>query len=365
MKARISTVLSASNYLDKIEYVPMTILGYRCLLPVTGNDFFNYGYRLDFNIKNLNLLVRRGLGNQTVTELQVRFKKIDWFLRWNSLDNNSRNPDFIYGIHGGVGFSVGNDKTVKSISKKIVKVVNSENSMEKLNSVSEEILSPNYTFSVSKLISSAAETIDLFFLIGFLLLLVNSFYGSYRQNDGLNYQENSVNVWNQKVPLKILEDLNFDKKPKKFRKKYLIPTFLISCSFLETIYIKQKNTANFQSKEEITQDFLISRNLIQDRLKKHATTLITIAANKYVWIIISKCISFVDSNLKFGLVIQRIWFIHPKYTNSLISKLFCAVCLYILYTKIFSATRKVVEVIIKIYDNVANVSIHRIFLWWN
>lgn len=343
----------------------MTIGRYQCLLPVTGNDFFNYGYRLDFNLKNLNLLVRRGPGNQTVTELQLHFKKIDWFIRWNSLDNNSLNPDFIFGIHGGVGFSVGNNKNVKSISKKIVEVVNSENSMKKLNSVSEEILSPNYTFSVSKLISSATETIDSFFLIGFLLLLVNSFYGSYRQNDGLNYQENFVNLWNQKVPLKVLEDLNLDKKPRKFRKKYLIPTFLISSFFLETIYIKQKNTANSQSKEEITQDFLISRHLIQNRLTKHATTLIAIAANKYVWIVIYKCISFVDSNLKIGLVIQRIWFIHSKYTNSLISKLFCAVCSYMVYRIIFSATRKVVEVIIKIYDNVANISIRRIFLWCN
>ena len=100
-------------------------------------------------------------------------------------------------------------------------------------------------------------------------------------------------------------------------------------------------------------------------MKKHATTLITIAANKYVWIVISKCISFVDSNFKIGLVIQRIWFIHSKYKNSLISKLLCAVCFYMLYIIIFSATRKVVEVIIKIYDNVANISIRRIFLCCN
>jgi hypothetical protein len=365
MKARISTFYNLSNYIGGMQDVPITISGYRFIVPVPYSPSLKHGLKLDLSIKNLNLLVRKGLGNQTGAELKVNFKKIDWFLQWNSSENNSRNPNFIFGMHGGVGFSVGNDKKVKSIGKKIVEVVNSENRMEKLNSVSEEILPPDYTFSVSKLIFSATENIDLFFFIGFLLLLVKTFYGSYQENDGLNYQENSVNIWNQKVPLKVLKDLNLNKKPKKFRKKYFIPTVLISSSFLETIYIKQKNTANFQSKEEITQDFLIYRNLIQNRLTENATTLIAIAANKYVWIAIYKCISFVDSNFKIALVIKRIWFIHSKYTNSTISNLFCAFCLYMLYRFIFSANKKVVKVIIQTYENVVNISIRRIFLWCN
>ena len=365
MKARISTFCNICHAFGTIQYIPITIFGYPCVLPLTLNDGFKYGCKLDFNIKNLNLLVRQGPGNQTVTELKVNFKKIDWFLQWNSFENNSRNPNFLFGMHTGVGFSVGNDKNVQSIGKKIVEVVNSENSMKKLNSVSEEILPPNSTFSVSKLISSATENIDLFFFIGFLLLFVKTFYGSYQQNDGVNYQENSVNIWNQKVPLKVLEDFNLNKKPKRFRKRYLIPTVLLSSFFLENIYRKQEYTANSQSQEEITRDFLISRNLIQNRLSEHATTLITIASNKYVWIAIYKCISFVDLNLKIGLVIKRIWFTRFKYTNSTISRLFCALCLYIVYRILFSANKKVVKVIIKTYENIANISIRRIFLWCN
>ena len=146
MKTRISTFCNICHAFGTIQYIPITIFEYPCVLPLTLNDGFKYGCKLDFNIKNFNLLVRQGPGNQTVTELKVNFKKIDWFLQWNSFENNSRNPNFLFGMHTGVGFSVGNDKNVQSIGKKIVEVVNSKNSMKKLNSVSEEILLPNYTF---------------------------------------------------------------------------------------------------------------------------------------------------------------------------------------------------------------------------
>lgn len=376
MRARISTFFNAYHAFGTVQYIPFRFGRYSFFLPLTHYDSFKSGCKLELNIKNLNLLVKQGAESHIVTELRVKIKKIDWFLQWNSYENNSRKPIFLFGINTEVGFSVGNDKNVKSIGKKVGKkigeVVNSENSMKKLNLLSEERLLPNYTFSASKLISSATENIDLFFVIGFLLLFVKAFYKSYQKNDGLNDEENDgaksqekfLNLWNQKVPLKML-DFDLNEKPKKFRKRYLIPTVLLSSFFLENIYRKQKDTANLQSKEEITQDFLIFRNLLNDRLSEHAITLITIASNKYVWIVIYKCISFVDSNFKIGLVIKRIWLTHFKYTNSTISRLFCALCLYIVYRIIFSINKKVVKVIIKTYENIVNISTQRIFLWCN
>lgn len=178
---------------------------------------------------------------------------------------------------------------------------------------------------------------------------------SNEKNDGITYSTNCIHIYKQEIPVEIFKKVNFNEKPKIKRKEYYLPTCFLSKNLIDNIYAKQKNSAKFQSKTEITQDFLICKHNTINFLMDQASTFISIPLNNSIWMVFFYLVEILDLNLKLVVKVHHFWFINKIYSPIL--KVFAVLVLYMIQRIVFYIIKTSVNFILEFNKKLESGSI--------
>ena len=189
--------------------------------------------------------------------------------------------------------------------------------------------------------SFAQENLHFLFYLAIVALFIRKLYLSNGENHGANYSIKCVYMWNQEIPLEFVKKLKLNQKPQKSRKEYFLLTYFLPPNLIDIIYANQKHDDTFQSKFEITPDFILVRQIFLTWLNNNVNTLISIPCSKYVWIVLLFVIRVFDSYVTVN--ISALKFLYLKNSNILGHRICAVLVLYTIQQVVFFLVKKCVQ----------------------